>query len=140
MNKHTAVILVLASSLFACGGRAQVAAPGSAAASVAGCPLDGKSYDVTLETPDAPPQKDTLRFSGGKFESTACTAMGFPEWTDYAAQPSGNGVGFQVTTKHPSGTTVAWNGTVDGETVEGTANRAMNGKTDVLHFKGSIAR
>jgi hypothetical protein len=30
-----------------------------------------------------------------------------------------------------------WNGIVNGGVVEGTANRTMNGKTDILKFKGS---
>ena len=127
-------------SLVACGGGIDSTAPSSAPVpSPMSTALDGRSYDVTLEAPDEAPKKDTLRFSGGKFESTACTALGFPAWSDYAAQAKENEVAFQATTRHPSGTTLSWNGSIRGDAVDGTANRTMNGKTDVLHFKGSTS-
>jgi hypothetical protein len=99
--------------------------------------LDGRSFEVTLDIPDATAVTDTLRFVGGKFESTACTALGFPEWSDYEARPAGDAVAFHVLATHPSGTTMDWNGNVRGDAVDGTANRTVNGKTDVLRFKSS---
>jgi hypothetical protein len=141
MKTQTVLVLVVATSLFACAAGVDRAAPSSAPApSPTSTALDGRAYEVTLEAPDAPPQKDTLRFSGGKFESTACTALGFPEWADYAASPNGREIAFQVITRHPSGTTLSWNGSVQGDAVDGTANRTMNGRTDVLHFRGSVSR
>jgi hypothetical protein len=141
MKKRTVLVLVIMTSLTACGGGIDGARPGNAAApGPTSATLDGRSYDVTLEAPDEAPKKDTLRFSGGKFESTACTALGFPEWSDYVAQAQGNEVAFQATTRHPSGTTLTWKGSIQGDAVDGTANRAMNGKTDVLHFKGLASR
>jgi hypothetical protein len=140
MKKRTVLILVVMTSLVACGGGIDSTAPSSAPGpSPTSTALDGRSYDVTLEAPDEAPKKDTLRFSSGKFESSACTALGFPEWSDYAAQAKGNEIAFQATTRHPSGTTLSWNGSIQGDAVDGTANRTMNGKTDVLHFKGSTS-
>jgi len=101
--------------------------------------LEGRSFDVVLNVADAPSVKDTLRFANGKFESTACAVLGFPEWSDYVARVTGEGIAFHVLAKHPSGTTMDWNGTVRGHAVEGVANRTMNGKIDVLTFRGSLS-
>jgi hypothetical protein len=126
-------------SLLGCAGASSAATPSvSPAPSAQGTPLDGQSFDVMLEIPDAPAVKDTLRFANGKFESTACTTLGFPEWSDYSTRPSPDAVVFHVLTHHPSGTTMNWNGTVKGAAVDGTAKRTMNGKTDVLAFKGLL--
>jgi hypothetical protein len=131
----------LAGFLFACGGAPAGGQPGRApmtATTPDQSLLDGRSYEVTLEIPDASPVKDTLRFTNGKFESTACTSLGFPQWSDYAARMNGREVAFHVLAKHPSGTTIDWNGSIHGDAVDGKADRTTNGKTDVLRFKGSL--
>jgi hypothetical protein len=140
MKLRNVCAMVIVSSVCACGGgavsnSAGAASPASAAAQAPG--LDGRSFQVTLQMPDAAAVADTLRFDGGRFESTACTGMGFPQWSEYAAQSEGETVAFHALTKHPSGTTMDWNGRIKGGEVEGTANRTMNGKTEVLTFKGS---
>ncbi|HZU82548.1 MAG TPA: hypothetical protein VE987_06515, partial [Polyangiaceae bacterium] len=56
----------------------------------------------------------------------------------YAARQDGGGVAFHAVAKHPSGTTMDWNGSIKGDAVDGTANRTMNGKTDLIRFKGSL--
>jgi hypothetical protein len=134
--------MVMFGCVFACGGAAATNSPGAASPASAApesAGLDGKSFQVMLQIPDANAVADTLRFDRGQFESTACTGMGFPQWSQYAAQPDGETVAFHVLTKHPSGTTMDWNGRIKGRDVEGTANRTMNGKTEVLTFKGSAA-
>jgi hypothetical protein len=140
MKLHIISTVLFMGCLSACGGAAGSAArpPAVGSASPRSLALDGRAYDVILETPDAPAQKDTLRFANGQFESTACTTLGFPEWSDYEARADGDSIPFHVLSKHPSGTTMDWHGSVKGDSVEGTANRAMNGKTDVLKFKGSL--
>jgi hypothetical protein len=130
--------MVIIGCVVACGGAATAPGPASPApAAPESAGLDGRSFQVTLLMPDAPAVADTLRFSSGRFESTACTNLGFPQWSEYVARPEGEGVAFHALTKHPSGTTMDWNGRIKGGEVEGTANRTMNGKTDVLTFKGS---
>jgi hypothetical protein len=136
MKLRNCIALALV-SLFACGG---ASASGPAASAPAGGSLDGRSYDVTLESPDAPPIKDALNFANGRFESTACTSLGFPKWSDYAAHTDGDATTFHGLAKHQSGTTMDWNGSVKGDAVEGTAIRTMNGKSDALNFKGSLHR
>ena len=142
MNSRIRFALVLAGSLFGCAGASATsspsATPSTAAAGAEASSLDGRAFDVTLQTPESPALSDTLRFANGKFESTACTTMGFPEWSDYLARRDVDAIAFHVLTKHPSGTTMDWNGNVKGDAVDGTATRTMNGKTDVLRFKGSL--
>jgi hypothetical protein len=132
--------LLVVSALCACGATTGTATPSPtvAAPGATNPALDGRAYEVVLAFPDAPPQKDTLRFANGKFESTDCTTLGFPQWSDYTAQAAGDAIPFHVLAKHPSGTTMDWSGTVKGDAVDGTVHRAMNGKTDVLTFKGSL--
>ena len=137
MKLRNSIALALVVSLLACGG-ASASAPAVSAA--AASPLDGRSYDVTLESPDAPPIKDALHFANGRFESTACTSLGFPKWSDYAARVDGDATTFHALAKHQSGTTMDWNGNVTADAVEGTAIRTMNGKSDAFKFKGSIHR
>jgi hypothetical protein len=137
MKLRNSIALTLVGSLLACGG-ASASSP-LASAPAAGS-LDGRSYDVTLESPDAPPIKDALNFANGHFESTACTSLGFPKWSDYAAHAEGDATTFHALAKHQSGTTMDWNGNVTADAVEGTAIRTMNGKSDALKFKGSIHR
>jgi hypothetical protein len=146
LRHHSALVLFGSLLACACGGASSsMAAPANSpavspeptAAGPEATALDGRSFEVMLEIPDAAPVKDTLRFTGGRFESTACTALGFPQWSTYAARANGDAIAFHVTAKHPSGTTMDWNGIVNGGVVEGTAYRTMNGKTDILKFKGS---
>ncbi|MBV9946923.1 MAG: hypothetical protein JOZ69_08755 [Myxococcales bacterium] len=139
---HRYLPLVLVGFVSACGGAAAgTPAVGPAAATAdapAAAPLDGRSYEVTLDIPGSGPVKDTLRFERGRFESKACTALGFPEWSDYAARTEREAVAFHVLAKHPAGTTMDWNGSVQEGAVEGTADRIMNGKIDHIRFKGSL--
>jgi|CZKU01.1.fsa_nt_gi hypothetical protein len=130
--RHGLVFLV---ALAACGG-ASASGPAPATPSTAGA-LDGTSYDVVLEFPAAPAEKDTLRFANQAFESTACTGLGFPRWTPYGARQDAGATTFHVKTVHPSGTTMDWTGSVKGDAVDGTVNRTMNGHTEALPFKGA---
>jgi hypothetical protein len=141
MNK----IAYLGLALVVCAGCGGGTSSGSAASTpvtttsgVSSMSLDGKSYDVTLDVPGEKAEKDTLNFEGGKFESTACTPLGFPKWTAYSARAEGEGTSFHAVTRHPSGTTMDWNGTVKGDAIEGVATRTMDGKSMPGKFKGTI--
>ena len=133
--------LALGVLLGACGGTTSppVAAPTSTTGAAANT-LDSKSYEVTVDFPGEKPVSDTLSFTGGKFESTACTTRGFPKSTEYTTAQTADGPQFEVTTRHPNGTSVEWKGAVKGDAVEGTAVRTMNGKTDKGTFKGAIKK
>jgi hypothetical protein len=134
-TRNLVATLLVSLPLAACGASATTATPPVTAMQGA-APLDGAAYDVTLEFPGEAPQKDTLSFTSGSFESSACTSLGFPRWTAYQARNDGGSVAFDVRTLHPEGTTVEWHGTVRGDGIEGTANRTMKGKTAAGTFRG----
>ena len=143
MNRTTITLatFALVTSTFACGGTsnpAGAAAPTNAAVGTGA--LDGKSYEVTLSVAGEQPQKDTLVFNGGKFESTACTGFGFPQWTEYTASGDPSAIAFHVVTHHPSGDSIDWNGIVRSDSIEGKGAHTMNGKTDFETFSGSLKR
>ena len=119
------LLVLTAIALAGCGG----AMAGTTAATPSVAPLDGSAFDVTLAFPGEAPVKDTLRFQGGRFELTACTAVGFPEWSDYRAEVEAGAVAFAAIARSPDGTTMDWKGTVNGDAVEGTATRTLSGHT-----------
>ncbi len=137
MKTQTFVFIAAASLTLAACGAGAASAPPAAAASSSAPALDGAAYDVMLEFPGEAAVKDTLSFTSGRFESSACTSVGFPKWTDYHSRLDGGNIAFDVTTHHPEGSTVEWHGTVRGDTIEGTANRSMKGKTSAGTFRGS---
>jgi len=144
MNRTTITLAIFAlvTSTLACGCASSpmgAAAPANTAV-VAADALDGKSYEVTLSMPGEQPEKDTLVFNGGKFQSTACTGFGFPAWTEYTASGDPSAIAFHVTTHHPSGGSIDWNGIVHRDSIEGRGARTMNGKTDLGTFTGSFKR
>ena len=132
--------LLTACALAACGASnsASPKAPGAAAVATDGHPLDGSSYDVTLSINGKQPENDTLNFLGGRFESTACTAKGFPQWSEYRGESSEGAIAFHVVTHHPSGASIDWTGKVSGDVIDGTANVTMDGQTSAGTFHGAI--
>ena len=132
-----ALFSVVAFSTVACGSASSAeggAASPTSAAMVA--PLDGQSYEVKLDTPGEKTENDSLIFTSGKFESSACTGIGFPQWSEYTAKQEGEATTFHAKTKHPSGTTVDWEGTVKGDTISGKMVRVMNGTPANGTFSG----
>ena len=127
------LILAFGVALSACGG----ATPPPATAVASAGTLDGASFDVTLAFPGEAPLADTLRFQGGRFESTACTSAGFPRWSAYAARSDGGSVAFTVAARSADGTTMDWKGKVTGRAVEATAVRVMQGKQATASVIGS---
>jgi hypothetical protein len=143
MNRTTITLaaFALVTSTFACGGTSNPAgATAPTNPPVGPGPLDGKSYEVTLSIAGEQAQGDTLVFDGGKFESTACTGFGFPQWTEYTASGDPSAMAFHVVTHHPSGGSIDWNGIVHRDSIEGKSARSMSGKTDLGTFSGSLKR
>jgi hypothetical protein len=129
--------VVILSSLVGCGASATPTLEGNAPSSGrASAVLDGTSYEVTLAFPGEAPLKDTLDFQGGRFESTACTAVGFPKWTEYRSTSDGRAIAFEVATHHPEGSTMQWAGTIASGAAEGTAKRTMQGTVATGTFRG----
>ena len=135
--------LLLTSVLAGCGASSQagptVSPDGAAAVPAESRPLDGNSFEVALTIGDDAPEQDVLRFEAGRFESTACTVKGFPQWTAYETDERDGATFFHVVTKHPRGTTVEWNGTVNDAAVEGTANiHLADGRVRQGTFRGQL--
>jgi hypothetical protein len=128
--------VVVLSSLVGCGASATPAPERATPSSGRAAVLDGTSYEVTLAFPGEAPLKDTLEFRGGRFESTACTAVGFPEWTEYRSTSDGRAIAFEVAARHPAGSTMQWSGTVASGAAEGTAKRTMQGTVATGTFRG----
>ncbi len=130
-----ALLFALVSPLIACASESPV--PAMPPTAQAKAPLDGTSYEVSLEFAGEAAIKDTLTFDSGKFESSACTSIGFPKWTDYQAQRAGGAIAFHVETRNPKGPVVLWDGTVEGGAASGKAKRTIDGKTDLGTFHGA---
>lgn len=142
MKLQSLLFITISALTAACGGAhapdASASSPTSGTLSAGA--LDGKRFDVTLSFPGEAAQTDTLSFEAGRFESTLCTSIGFPQWTDYRATSAAGGADFEVTTHHPSGTTLVWKGRASAGGVEGRATRTRDGKTEEGTFTGSSRR
>jgi hypothetical protein len=91
-------------------------------------PLDGKSFQGEIKDKGkAHGDKDTFVFADGKFRSTACDAYGYDSAV-YTATQEGEAWSFTAETHSPKSGTMTWKGTIKGNTVEGTAVRAKDGK------------
>jgi hypothetical protein len=135
MNR-TIVSLVLSISALALACGSAAPAPAAAPTAVSPASLDGKAYGVTLSFDGEAPISDVLSFDKGRFESSACTSLGFPKWTDYQSQCDGSAVSFHVETHNPKGPTIEWDGTVSGSTASGKAKRTIDGKVAMGTFRG----
>jgi hypothetical protein len=129
-----ALVLASLSPLIACAGESP--APATPPMAQAKAPLDGTSYEVSLQFAGEAPVKDTLTFDSGRFESSACTSLGFPKWTEYQAERAGSAIAFHVETHNPKGPVVLWDGMVEGGAASGKAKRTIDGKTDLGTFRG----
>jgi len=127
------ILLIASIALTGCGA----ASPSASGPVASAAPLDGNAYEVTLAFPGEAPVQDTLRFQAGRFESTACTAVGFPQWSDYHAQVDAGAVAFAAVTRSADGTTMDWKGTVTGQAVEGTATRSLSGRIATASVRGA---
>lgn len=99
--------------------------------------LDGKSYQGQfVEKGKTKGDADTFLFKDGTFRSTACDKYGFKE-----AAYTGDATHFEATTRSDKGVTMAWKGTVAGDTVEGTVVQTKaTGTPKEYWFKGTIKR
>jgi len=101
-------------------------------------PFNGKTFDVTLtEKGKVTGDKDKLIFAGKKFESTLCTAKGFPK-SDYTIHESNGLTTFTLKAVSEKEGTMSWIGTLKGDTLSGTATLTKPDKTVVTYsFKGN---
>jgi hypothetical protein len=102
-------ILVVAAALAAVG---PVLAAGA---------LDGKVFHGTLtESGKKSGHHDSFEFKDGQFRSTACERDGF-HYGAYTAQAAGTDTAFTAKVDSKKAGSMAWTGTVKGDTISGTA-------------------
>lgn len=87
--------------------------------------LDGRNFNARIVREDADkdaknrPPMDKLIFSGGKFSSKLCRQYNFTE-APYWVRVEGDQIHFLVELKSPTDGTMLWQGTVRGNTIDGT--------------------
>ena len=109
------------------------------AAATAGA-LDGKAFVGEVgDRGKRKGDKDEFRFQDGKFRSIACDKYGFGDAV-YTTAAEGDAWTFTAQTASPTDGTIAWEGTIRGDAVEGTALwRKAEGKTpQEMWFRGSL--
>jgi hypothetical protein len=82
-------------------------------------PLDGKSFVGTMtEKGKTKADTDSFQFANGKFHSNGCDPYGFRP-SAYKAQKAGDDWTFTSESTSPKEGTMAWKGTVAGDTISG---------------------
>ncbi|MBI2870843.1 MAG: hypothetical protein HYY14_03950 [Candidatus Omnitrophica bacterium] len=100
--------------------------------------LDGMTFAGELgEEGQTEGQADTFIFENGLFESTACTPFGFSE-APYTSAAQGDDIAFNAQTASPTDGNMVWQGTVDGDEVEGTVIWTKAGQATNYWFRGEI--
>ena len=128
MTRNTvriAMLAALASTPFACAKRADrsdTVDPSGAQA------LDGARFVGTVKLAGSEGgDADTLVFDGGRFESTACSKLGFAT-SGYTESRNGDAIEFTAVTHTEGGAQMQWKGTIDGDLAKATAAWSMPGK------------
>jgi hypothetical protein len=103
------------------GGALSIALAAAAPVVSAAALLDGKTF-VTEAGPKGQPadeKDDVLTFRDGQFHSSACDKYGFGK-ASYQATAQGDALVFTTETSSEKDGRLAWKGTVQGNTIEGT--------------------
>jgi hypothetical protein len=98
--------------------------------------LDGSTYAGMVGESGKAGDPDNFIFTNGTFRSTACDQYGYTE-APYTVAEDGGKTTFSATTINKGGATMAWHGTISGDTIEGTAVMTpKEGKPQTFWFKG----
>ena len=101
--------------------------------------LDGKTFAGEIGAKGkAAGDKDEFIFKEGTFRSAACDPYHFAA-ADYTTARSGDATAFMAKASSPTDGTMEWNGTIQGNQIEGTATWIREGKQPLEHwFKGEL--
>ena len=106
----------------------------------ANAPLDGKTFAGEIKEGDSKPDPDTFEFKNGTFHSTACDEYGY-KVGEYNASENNGKISFNAHTKNDKGATIAWNGTVHGTAISGTAVMTdTTGEKTTMAFNGTLKK
>jgi len=98
--------------------------------------LDGRTYEVQVIGADGKPQeKDDLSFTGGSFDSSSCRPFGYIR-TAYTTTKEGDAIRFQAIAASADYPMNHWEGTVRGDTIEGTLKSGDAADAPTLRFTG----
>ncbi len=98
--------------------------------------LDGRTYEVEVVGADGKPQeKDDLSFMGGSFDSSSCRPFGYIR-TAYSTTKEGDAIRFQAIAASADYPMNHWEGTVHGDTIEGTLKSGDAADAPTLKFTG----
>jgi hypothetical protein len=98
--------------------------------------LDGRTYEVQVVGADGKPQeKDDLSFTGGSFDSSSCRPFGYIR-TAYTSSKDGDVIRFQAIAASADYPMNHWEGTVHGDTIEGTLKSGDAADAPTLRFTG----
>ncbi|HEX9793736.1 MAG TPA: hypothetical protein VGC54_07100 [Planctomycetota bacterium] len=101
-------------------------------------PLDNKTFAAQMVR-DGKSEPVELVFNEGTFRSSAADRQGFTR-TNYTAVKQGEFMKFEAVASSPKSGTMQWQGTVRGETIEGTAvwDEAWYRPDREYRFKGKL--
>ncbi len=116
-----------------------LAASALAGPQVAGALLDGKTFEIRLVEQDkSEPQRDSLIFAEGTFDSTGCRQYGFAR-TPYTVERKGEAWHFAAEAKSEKEGTNRWKGIVSGNHIAGTLVWSKPGQATINYtFTGEI--
>ncbi|MBS1911144.1 MAG: hypothetical protein JST22_04085 [Bacteroidetes bacterium] len=103
--------------------------------------LDGRTFaGESVEHGKTAAEKDELAFANGRMHSKGCDQYGFGD-APYTATVSGDSVHFTATTTSPKEGSIAWSGTVVGETLSGTFVWTKQGQEPIAYeMKGTLKK
>jgi hypothetical protein len=96
--------------------------------------LDGKSFTV-ITMPNGNPAEaalETISFATGNFDNDNCHLWGFGNGA-YSATEAGDSITFTATTTSAKEGTMAWKGTVKGNSLNGTMTWSKQGQDDLAY-------
>ena len=103
--------------------------------------LDGKTYAGEIKSQSSEkPDADNFIFNHGTFRSTACDDFGYTA-APYSTGMKGGQTTFHAETRNSRGASIAWNGSISGDEISGTAVMTdSEGEKTNMTFKGTLQK
>ena len=102
--------------------------------------LDGKKFSIQLMQGDKPDAKEAIVFDNGMMDPLDCHQYGFTA-TAYQAKNSGNMLTWVCITKSEKEGTMAWQGKITGDQIDGSVSWSKAGQATINYtFKGTAIK
>ncbi len=115
---------------------------GLLSASVQGQDLENKTFEISMHDVNMPDdaKTDVLTFKHGKLDSKECLPYGFSP-SAYTSHKEKNGVVFKAACHSEKEGEMIWNGTVNGNSIQGNILWKKDGQKDITYeFKGGLKK